>query len=190
MKTSAFLFRAALIISAVVPLSGCMNFEYTGREFAPLAGGQLPEYFGKRADLPPGVYSIIGRAKITTSASRDREEIRLRLLDEAAARGADAVCLVSVSKIEVGLYESDGHFSGPDNPDMNRYNLTPDGAPIQKDMAGKSVSLPDESRKAVKLVVRALFLKNKKELEKIISDREKQLDKIIEKPSALPGGEN
>ena len=70
------------------------------------------------------------------------------------------------------------------------YNLTPDGSPIQDDMAGKRVGLDAETHKAVKIAVRALFLKDKKALEKIISEREKQLDRIISKPSALPGREN
>ena len=70
---------------------------------------------------------------------------------------------------------------------MNPCNLTPDGSPIRENMAGKTVELTAETHKAVKVVVRALFLMDKKKLEKIISEREKQLDKIINKPAALPG---
>ena len=188
MKKTAFFLRSASAFLAAVLLAGCMEFEYTGREFAPSM--RLPKYYEKKEALPPGEYEIIGRAKITFPASRDREDVRIRLLDEAAARGADAVCQVSAKEIRVGLYGSDGEFSGPSDPKLDRYNLTPDGAPVQENLAGETVSLQPEARTALKIVVKALFLKNRKELEKIISDREKQLDKIIGRPSALPGEPN
>ena len=189
MKNMPLFITLALMLFAGAVLAGCMKFEYTGREFAPLSGVRMPKYFGKRDDLPPGMYEIIGRAKITAPGSCDREDIRIKLLEEAAGRGADAVCLVSISRIEVGLFESDGQFSGPSDYSINPYNLTPDGSPIRENMAGKTVELTAETNKAVKIVVRAFFLKDKKVLEKTVSEREKQLDKIIGKPSALPGRE-
>lgn len=185
MKKTAFFLRWASAFFASVLLAGCMEFEYTGREFAPSM--RPPKYYEKKDALPPGEYVIIGRAKITFPASRDKEDARERLLEEAASRGADAVCRVSVSEIRVGLYEGNGEFSGPSDPKMDPYNLTPDGAPIQENLAGETAALEPEGKTAVKLVVRALFLKKRKDLEKIISDREKQLDKIIARPSALPG---
>ena len=189
MKNLPLSLTLALMLFAGMVLAGCMDFEYTGREFASLSGVRMPKYFKKKDDLPPGMYEIIGRAKVTAPESCDREDIRIKLLEEAARRGADAVCLASVSRIEVGLFESDGQFNGPSDHSVNPYNLTPDGSPIRENMAGKTVELTAETRKAVRIVVRALFLKDKKVLEKTISEREKQLDRIIGKPSALPGRE-
>jgi len=190
MKNTHRFFIFSFMLSAGMFLAGCMEFEYTGREFPSLAGARMTKFFEKKDDLPPGAYEIIGRAKIIAPGSCDREDIRIKLVEEASRRGADAVCLVSVSRIEVGLFEDDGRFDGPSERTMNPYNLTPDGSPIQDDMAGKRVGLDAETHKAVKIAVRALFLKDKKALEKIISEREKQLDRIISKPSALPGREN
>ena len=189
MKNTPLFVTIFLMLFAGIFLAGCMEFEYTGREFAPLTGVREPKYFQKKDDLPPGMYEIIGRAKITAPDSCDSEDIRIRLLKEAASRGADAVCLASVSRIQVGLYESDGQFSGPSEHSLNPGNLTPDGSPIRENMAGKTVELTAETHKAVKVVVRALFLKDREVLEKTIAERKKQLDRIIGKPSALPGRE-
>jgi len=190
MKNTPLFFALWLMLLAGAFLAGCMEFEYTGREFSSLAGVRMTKFFEKKDDLPPGVYEIIGRAKIIAPDSCDREDIREKLLKEASRRGADAVCLVSVSRIQVGLFESDGQFGGPSERMMNPHNLRPDGSPIRENMAGKTVELNAETHRAVKVVVRALFLKDREALEKIISEREKQLDRIISQPAALPGREN
>ena len=186
MKKTVFPLGTAFAFFAAVLLSGCMEFEYVGREFAPSV--RLPKYYEKKDALPPGEYEIIGRAKLTFPPSQDREDVRLRLLNEAASRGADAVCRVSEKVIRVGLYERTEEFSGgPSDPEEKPYNLAPDGSPVRKDLPGRKAALVPEPGSAARIVVRALFLKNRKDLEKIISDREKQLDKIIGQPSALPG---
>lgn len=194
------IFRMTAKFSAAVALllfiCGCMEFEYSGREFAPLAPGESPAYFESRDKIPAGKYTVIGRAQIVAKERTDKEDIKLMFLDEAALRGADAVCVVKVSKIKIGLFESDGEFAGPSSGSDRPFNLTPDGAPVQDSLDGTTTDryltgepavLTSEHNTATRMLVKALFLKDKAVLEKIISEREKQLDAIIGKPASQPG---
>lgn len=163
-------------------LSGCMRFEYIGGEYAPLSEGKEPAFFLKRDKVPAGQYTIIGRAVLVVPGGTDPEDVKLRLLDEAASRGADAVCLVSQKKISEGLME-ETQFSGPQSYNINPYNLTPDGARIKEDMNGETVDLKKDMQGTVKVIFKALFFKNKEELEKINAQRKKQLDDLIDPAS-------
>lgn len=183
MKLSSFFSQCLLGMCALLCFSGCMRFEYTGREYAPLTDGKDPLFFTKRKDVPAGIYSIIGRATIVVPGSTDAEDVKLRLLEEAAARGANAVCIVSRQKITESFYEDAG-FSGPQSYNINPYNLKPDGARIQVDLAGETVDPQKETRGMTKIVFKALFLKNKEEVEKLDAQRQKQLEKIISRPAA------
>ena len=81
----------------------------------------------------------------------------------------------------------DGDFNGPSDPVNNPFNLTPAGAEMQVNMAGNPVDLPAETNGRKVLEIQALFFKKLQEVEKIKSGREKQLEQLINKPSALPG---
>ena len=168
---------------ALLFLCGCMSFEYTGREFAPLKDERFPVLYKNRKQLPEGKYIIIGRAVITASPRTEIEDIQEKFLEEAALRGADAVCISSEKVVYRGIYES-GDDMAPSDRQINPYNLTPDGAPIQISLNGRNASLPAESRGAPQLVVRALFLKDKAAVEKSLEQRKKQLDAIIGSPEA------
>lgn len=182
MKIFTFLSLFALLLLS----SGCMRFEYTGREFAPTPDDKVVKYFKNIKDVPAGVYSIIGRAELTADDSVEQEDLKEKLLSEARSRGADAVCLSSVRKQEYGLFESDGYSMGPNALSMNPYNQTPSGEQLELDMDGNVTKLKSERYKGVEIVIRALFLKNKKQLESIIAQREKQLDNLIGKPAEQP----
>ena len=56
-------------------------------------------------------------------------------------------------------------------------------------MSGKIVKLNAERYKGIEIMIQALFLKNKKQLESIIARREKQLDDLIGKPAEQPAPE-
>ena len=100
-------------------------------------------------------------------------------------RGADAVCITSEKVIYRGIYES-GDDMAPSDRQINPYNLTPDGAPIQISLNGRNASLPAESTGAPQLIVKALFLKDKAAVEKTVEQRRKQLDALIGSPE-VPG---
>ena len=166
---------------ALLFLCGCMSFEYTGREFAPLQDGRFPVFFKNRKLLPEGKYIIIGRAVITTRPRTEIEDIQEKFLEEAALRGADAVCISSEKIVYRGIYES-GDDMAPSDHQINPYNLTPDGGPIQISLNGRNASLPAESTGAPQLIVKALFLRDKAAAEKSLEQRKKQLDAIIGSP--------
>ena len=179
------IFQYIFCGTALLFLCGCMSFEYTGREFAPLKQGRMPVFYKNRKLLPEGKYIIIGRAVITTSPRTEYEDIQDKFLEEAALRGADAVCIASDKIIYRGIYET-GDDMAPTDRLINPYNLTPDGAPIQVSLNGRDASLPAESRGAPQLIVNALFLKDKAAVEKTLLQRKKQLDAMIGTP-AVPG---
>lgn len=168
-------------------LCGCMSFEYTGRDFPPLKAGSVPVYFKNEKLIPAGKYTIIGRAVIETGIRTEMEDIQDCLLDEAASRGADAVCLVSVKTVEVGLYADDADYEGPNAPGSNPYNLTPDGAPIQTNLSGQRIEFKEERSSARKVIVKALFLKDSQAVKKLRSAQEKELEKLIDQ-SGNKGG--
>lgn len=182
-----FRFISIIFIFLLLLAGGCMQFEYTGREFAALPAGSYPKFYNSVKTVPAGVYVIMGRAELTASGSDHWEDIQDMLLAEAARRGADAVAVVSKRAKWTALYDDESANDAPSDSKVNPYSLTPDGAEIKVDLAGNPVGLPAEHRARVRIIVRALFYKNKVQFEKIVSDREKQLDQLINKPQALPG---
>ena len=178
-------------------LCGCVNFEYTGKEFAPLKQGIVPAWYQSKKQLPAGKYTIIGRAVIESGIKADMEDLQERLLEEAASRGADAVCLVSAETVYKGLYAEDSYYAGPSSNWTTPFNLTPDGAPIQTDLAGERISqnadrtdLAGETGAAKRLIVKVLFLKDKAALEKFLAERKEHLDKLIQSPAPAAAKES
>ena len=186
MKIFSHFSRLAAGFLFLLFLCGCVNFEYTGRAFAPLKQGKVPAWYQSKKQLPAGKYTIIGRAVIESGLKADMEDLQERLLEEASSRGADAVCLVSAETVYKGLYENDAAYTGPTSNWTTPFNLTPDGAPIQTNLAGEQVTqnagrtdFAGERGSAKRLVVKALFLKDTAELNKFLSDRKEHLDKLI-----------
>lgn len=185
MKFFQDLLKSAACSFLLLLLCGCMNFEYTGREFPPLPQGKTPVWFQNKKLLPAGKYTIIGRAVVETGIKAEFEDIQEKLLEEAALRGADAVCLISTRTITRGMYDSDSYFDGPTDNDTNRLNLTPDGSPIQTDLSGQRIVLKGERGGTRRIIARALFLKETAALDKYLAARKKQLQDILQDP--VPG---
>lgn len=165
-------------------LCGCMSFEYTGQDFQPLAAGRLPICYKNQKLIPAGRYTIIGKAVVKTGIRADMEDIQDRLLEEAAARGADAVCIIS-SKIIEGNPDGDAYYEGPDSGWGNRYNLTPDGAPIQTNLDGQRIGrLDGDFGSSVKrIIVKAIFLKDTQFVNKLRAAQKEELKKLTTGPA-------
>lgn len=197
MKIFSHFSRLAAGFLFLLFLCGCVNFEYTGREFAPLKQGIVPAWYQSKKQLPSGRYTVIGRAVIESGLKADMEDLQERLLEEAASRGADAVCLVSAETVYKGLYADDAYYTGPSSNWTMPFNLTPDGAPIQTNLEGERVTqnadrttFAGERGAAKRLIVKVLFLKDKAELEKFLSKRKEYLDKLIQSPTPAAAKES
>jgi hypothetical protein len=179
-----FFSRISVSSFLLLLLCGCMSFEYTGQDFPPLQSGKLPIYFKNQKLIPAGRYTIIGKAVVKTGIKADLEDVQDLLLEEAAVRGADAVCMISVQTV-TGSQEEETYFSGPNSGWGNRYNLTPDGAPIQTNLDGQQIDyLPGDSGSSVKrLIVKALFLKDSQTVEKLRAAQKKELNKLTGSPA-------
>lgn len=193
MKNFSLFPRLAAGFISVLFLCGCINFEYTGREFAPLKRGIVPAWYQSKKQMPAGKYTIIGRAVIESGFKADMDDLQERLLEEAAARGADAVCLVSAETVYKGLYADDAYYTGPSSNWTTPFNLTPDGAPIQTNLSGERImqnadrtDFKGERGAAKRLVVKVLFLKDSAALEKFLSQRKEHLDKLIQVSAPAP----
>ena len=179
-----FFSRISVSIFLLLLLCGCMSFEYTGQDFPPLQAGRLPIYFKNQKLVPAGRYTIIGKAVVKTGIRADMEDIQDLLLEEAAVRGADAVCLISARTVR-GSQEEETYYSGPNSGWGNRYNLTPDGAPIQTNLDGQQiVTLSGDGGSSVKrLIVKAIFLKDSQTVEKLRTAQKEELNKLTGSPA-------
>ena len=179
-----FFSRISLSSFLLLLLCGCMSFEYTGQDFPPLQAGKLPVYFKNQKLIPAGRYTIIGKAVVKTGIRADMEDIQDLLLEEAAVRGADAVCLIS-AKTVTGSQEEETYYSGPNSGWGNRYNLTPDGAPIQTNLDGQQIgSLPGDNSSSLKrIIVKALFLKDSQIVNKLRAAQKEELNKLTGSPA-------
>ena len=197
MKDFSLFTRLAAGFLFLLFLCGCVNFEYTGREFAPLKRGIVPAWYQNKKQIPSGKYTIIGKAVIESGLKADMEDLQERLLEEAASRGADAVCLVSAETVYKGLYANDAYYTGPSSNWTMPFNLTPDGAPIQTNLSGERITqnadrtdFAGENGAAKRLIVKVLFLKDKAALEKFLSERKEHLDKLIQAAEPAPAPES
>ena len=57
MKDFSLFTRLAAGFLFLLFLCGCVNFEYTGREFAPLKQGFVPAWYQSKKQLPAGKYT-------------------------------------------------------------------------------------------------------------------------------------
>ncbi|MDD3887140.1 MAG: hypothetical protein PHI35_09725, partial [Victivallaceae bacterium] len=148
---------AALMVVSAVFLTGCVSYDYVGRQFEPLPEDAEIVYYNDRSDVPQGKYGVMGRITMTGPDNFDAYDIKDELLAKARDYGANAVCVMSVKTVKVGTYEiSNDGFSGPVNP-YNPANVNPDGSPIQVDSFGREVRLGGETRFRYEVRVAAIF---------------------------------
>lgn len=182
------MIRSLLLTGAVALflVAGCMNFDYVGREFAPTPVSEPVAYYVNREQLPPGEFRIMGRAMITAPDGTDGYDIQELLLEKARAFGADAVCLVRARKVPVGYYQREEVNQGPQFP-LDPANVEFGGAPepLAEELQefGPPQTLSSGRGTRYEVEVKALFLKKKAELEKLLAEQDEELNEILGEPS-------
>lgn len=182
--------RHLLFLTAVAALlltAGCVKIDYVGREFTPTPQSEPVAYYLNREEIPPGQFRIIGRATLTAPDGTDGYDIKDELLAKARTCGADAVCQVRARKLDVGLYDREEPDPFPPQKPIDPANTAFQGAPslqeVEKAEYGDPVKLKGEENSRKEVVIQALFLKKKAEVEKLIAAQEKEVNRILgEKP--------
>ena len=176
------LFRSALTLLMCGLFSGCVQVDYFGQSFDPTPETSPVEYYTSRDAIPAGRYRIIGRGTIATEKRIDRYDIREALVEAARKHGADAVATVSVNQVRVGVYPKDENFDGspthPSRPD----SINPSSSRSTAELMPKPAELRSSRTFRTETRVRALFLKDKAELERIFARRGKELDDLVKQP--------
>ena len=175
-------FKPFLTLLAGGLFSGCVQVDYFGQSFDPTPETSPVEYYTSRDDIPAGKYRIIGRGTIATEMRIDRYDIREALIDAARKHGADAVATVSVNKVNVGVYPSDDNFDGSPTHPGNPADLNPSSPRVADEFLDKSTELRGGKAARTETHVRALFLKDKAELERRFARRGKELDELVKQP--------
>ena len=174
--------RVLAALSACLGLlaAGCIDLEYIGQEFEPTPMSRPVALFQNRTEIPPGEYRIIGRATLTAPDGTLGYDIQEKLLDSAREAGADAVCLVSTKRVRVGTYMIESSsYSPPGSIRLNPGNLSADGSARAVNTFGSPAgSLRGEERTREEIVVKALYLKNRAELARILAERGRELEEL------------
>ena len=176
------LFSFVLPLCALCFASGCVQVDYFGQSFDPTPETSPVEYYTARDDIPAGRYRIIGRGTIATELRVDKYDIREALIDTARKHGADAVALVAMNKVQVGVYPPDTDFDGnPTHPSFAG-GINPSSPDRAADAFGKPEELKGGQHTRTETHVRALFLKDKAALERVFARRGKNLDELVKQP--------
>lgn len=182
MNTKASLLFA-IVLTTLCLVSGCANFEYTGREFAPIPDDTPIAWYTKANPVPAGKYRIIGRGELSFgNGDMDNYDIEERLIEEARKRGADAVMIQSTKIKQVGIYDStDNELPSPATALQPTTAVMPDGKRLEVNSFGKVMPLTGESKKESIVYVRATFYKEASAVQKLIEEQSVQLLKLEEK---------
>ena len=174
--------RCLSLAALLLVVAGCVNVDYVGQTFSPIPEGTPVQYFTARKEVPPGKYRIIGRAVVTTSRKFDKYDVREFLVDEARKRGADAVVLVYSRRIKRGVYEREVDEPAIDiAPASKATNIKPGGGDLKVSL-DPADPLEGEHHYRVELKLRALFLRNKEDLEQQLARRGRELDQLVKQP--------
>lgn len=102
-------------LTGLLFLVGCMSFDYVGQSFAPKGESAPVNIIYGRNRIPAEKYRIIGRGILKSPGTMDHYDSEVRLRNEARARGADAVCVIStVTRSRSGFSDQEqGAFAPP-----------------------------------------------------------------------------
>ena len=104
---------------AAALFAGCVQVDYTGRKFAPVAPGRI-KFYRAESELPADKYTVIGRFTATSPTDIHRYESEYKVTNLGAEYGGDAVCLIREYRRPHGPYNSDVEEFGSPDPRKRR----------------------------------------------------------------------
>lgn len=155
MKKFLFLLLGAIFFG------GCVSVDYTGQTFKATPESKDILYFRSRKELDLEKYAIIGRMVVTAPQKSDFYTFKKALIEKGRKCGGDAVCLVETDRVRSGVYDSSYEEFGA----ADAKTLPP---PIDASQRGKRSPLTGERSYVVKKRVKALLLKERAALKKLM----------------------
>ena len=141
-------------------LCGCVKVDYTGQKFPATPMSQEVKYYSSRGQIPVDQYTIIGRFVITAPRKSDGYTFQAKLLEEGRKYGGDAVCCIDMKTVSRGAYaRKDEEFGAP---------RTAGEPTVSAGQRGEPSPLVGEYSSQQQKIVRALLLKKRTEVEKIL----------------------
>ena len=155
-----FLSKLLTGVLGLVLMAGCMSFDYVGQSFAPLSESVPVAFFEDRAAIPKDTYRIIGRGILSGPETVDGYDRKAELRLQARKHGADAVCIVSTVRKQVGVFPTvSDEFSAPLSPSANRGSIGPSGTPWETTSFGETPALKSQEEKRFEFETKVIFLK-------------------------------
>ena len=172
----------ATLSGAVILTCGCDSFEYSGQNFPELPEEVAIKIFWKEREVDHDQFRMIGKGIYTADDSMDRFDIEEKLADYAREHGAEAVSVVKVNNITKGLQDrNEVNFDKEVKAEPKKDSKSDKKAEPPKDKVfGEEIQLRGEEHGVSKKEIFVIFWKNKAEADKILSEREKKLDKQID----------
>lgn len=169
MKTLLFLLGIILTVLS----TGCVDINYLGQEFDPLPEKSEVKIYQNKQDIPVGKFTAIGKVEITGPRKMDAYDVRDTLVSLAKSKGAKVVLLVESNIKVAGVFNPE--FEGENSPNGGKPNF----GPLDKKflVLGKSTSLSKEVPLKRNRVVKAIFYKDKKEVEQALEKLNKNQSK-------------
>jgi hypothetical protein len=154
-------FSLLLGLTSIILLTGCVDINYVGQEFGALPEKTEVKIYKNKQDMPVGKYTAIGKVEITGPRKMDAYDVRDTLATLAKSKGAKVVLLVESNIKSSGVYNP--AFEGENSPSGGNPNY----GPLNKKFTslGKEASLSKEVALKRNRVVKAIFYKDKKEVE-------------------------
>ena len=163
MKKSVFCISVLLL----VVLTGCVQYDYVGQSFPPNENGTVT-FYEKENAVPRENLLLIGRMTMTCDEYLDKYEVEEKLMEKARQYGADAVSIVSETKVaeNTQVNEAMAEFS---SSDIDPAGEDAAGVPYQVNSFGKVVVPPSPA--VYDWIIKAHFWKNRSDAVQEIEKR-------------------
>jgi hypothetical protein len=155
--------------------NGCTQFDYVGQKLTPLSSDEPVAFYNSGDEVPPNVYSILGRAVVTAPDGSNSEDVKDEIMSKAREYGADAVEVVLFKRVKTGeimVPNQKDPYQGVSGSWVTSSNR-PDGTPIYTDSFVDTVPLQTHPLEQYEIRAKVLFLANKNKLKKSIDKYKK-----------------
>ncbi|MFA6716435.1 MAG: hypothetical protein WC082_03385 [Victivallales bacterium] len=173
-RVKIFFLLAAGIAMAYLG-NGCTQFDYVGQKLTPLTDDQAVAFYNSSSEVPPNVYSIMGRAVVTAPDGSSTESVKEEIISKAREYGADAIEVVLFKRVktgEVAVPDKHDPYGGVTGSWVTTSNRA-DGTPIYTDSFVDTVPLSVHTLEQYEIRAKVLFLAEKGRLKKSIEKYKK-----------------
>ena len=96
-----WIVTAGSVLAAVI-MTACVNIQYDGIAKEPLPDNEKVEMYFSREQVPAGKFTLMGKLKATAGTSWTAVEIQNRIRNFARSKGANAVLITDIKRVQDG----------------------------------------------------------------------------------------